>query len=413
MTSPDPDKLATYRAEDRLQRWLVTASPSITVDVTTYTPEREARFVAPADVQRYVDRVLQHLRAGSKDYGGAEYEPVRVRPRRGNTRAEYGAGVMAIPPFEAGGSWALRESVILHELAHHLAGADGHGAAFRATFIRLLEDIGKPVWAELLHLAFISEHLEAVEHHVADDTIAKLAKVLRQAERASNEHERAAFLSKAQILATRHSIAFAVARAHTAATEQREQPVEETVVIGQAGKRGLARYVRLLLAIASANDLKALISSDSTRVYLIGFRSDIELAKALYESLLVQMVSDCAAYLSTDTETRHVPTITRRLAFYEGYGARIGERLLRARTSTHAKAVDALEPELSTATALAVKAKEVEVSDHFAEILRKQNIRSSWRGNRQPSWHSAPESYDAGSSAASRARIGRERALGA
>lgn len=415
MTISDPDQKATYRAEDRFQRWLAAATPTVTIDVTTYTPEIEARFVAPADVQRYVNRVLAHLRDGMKDYGGTERQAVHVRSRRGHARAEYGMGVLSIPSFEAGGSWALRESVVLHELAHHLAGlsAGGHGATFRATFIRLLEDMGKPVWAELLHLAFASEGLDSVEHHVADDTIAKLAKVLRQAERASNEHERAAYMAKAQSLATRHSVAFAVARAHTAAAERREQPMEQTVIIGQPGKRGLARYVRLLLAIAGANDLRALISFDSTRVYLYGFPSDIEVTKAMYESVLVQMVADCEAYLRSDEETSHIATITRRLAFYEGYGARIGQRLHRARAAVRADMVKDDELDLSDSTAVALKSKEVEVSDYFAEILRKQNIRGSWRGGRRSSWYGAPQSYEAGGSAASRALLGGERALGA
>jgi len=415
MTTSDPERQPTYRAEDRFQRWLESSNPAVTVDVTTYTPEVESRFVAPADVQRYVNRVLAHLRNGGRDYGGAERQPINVRARRGHTRAEYGFGVLSIPSFEVGGSWALRESVVLHEIAHHLAGrsAGGHDATFRATFIRLLEDIGKPVWAELMHLAFVSEGLESVEHHVADDTIARVAKVLRQAERASNEHERAAYLAKAQSLATRHSIAFAVARAHTAAAERREQPMEQTVIIGKPGKRGLARYVRLLLAIAAANDLRALISFDSTRVYLYGFPSDIDVTKAMYESVLVQMVADCESHLHTDQETRHIATITRRLAFYEGYAARIGERLLRARATTQADLAEQAEPDVSESTALAVKAKEVEVSDYFAEILRRQNIRGSWKGGRRSSWFNAPQSYAAGDSAASRARLGDQRALGA
>ncbi|MFL6091260.1 MAG: DUF2786 domain-containing protein [Aeromicrobium sp.] len=411
MASVDPEKRATYQAENRLNRWLASANPGITVDLVTYEPEVEGRFVGPADVQRYVDRVLEHLRDAGKDYGGAEREDVRVRARHGHTRAVYSFGVIAIPPFEVGGSWALRELVVLHEIAHHLDGSGGHGAGFRATFIRLLEDIGRPVWAELLHLAFASEGLGAVEHHVADDTIAKVAKVLRQAERASNEHERAAYLAKAQSLATRHAIAFAVARAHLHATERSEQPVEETVVIGASRTRGLARYVRLLLNIAAANDLKALIRSDSTQVYLYGFQSDIDITKAIYQSVLVQMVSDCQTYLRHDDQTRHIPTITRRLAFYEGYAARIGQRLNQASHDAHADAVDVGGPALSDSTALALKAKELEVSDFFADILRKQKIRGSWRGSRTPSWHNAPASWDAGSSAAAHALLGGERAL--
>lgn len=409
--SADPERNATYRAEERLHRWLDVADPTVTVDVSTYTPEREERFVAPADVQRYVDQVLAHLRASGKEYGGLESRSVSVVARRGNAKATYAVGVISIPPFEVGGSWALRSTVVLHELAHHLSGADSHSAAFRATFIRLLEDIGKPVWAELLHLAFASEGLDALEHHVADDTVAKIAKLLRQAERASNEHERSAFLAKAQSLATQHSIALAVARAHTTDEESRDSPVEETVVVGEAGKRGLTRYVRLLLNIASANDLRCLISSDSTRVFLYGFRDDIRVAKALYQSVLVQMVSDCEAFLRVDRS--HAPTITRRLAFYEGYALRIGERLQLARDAAQQQAVDDAGPELSTSTSLALRAKEIEVSDHFAEILRKQNIRGSWRGAQRSSAPSAMSSYGAGFTAADRARLGDERALGA
>jgi putative metallohydrolase (TIGR04338 family) len=401
-----------YRAEDRLHRWLNAANPTVTVDVTQYTPEIDEKFVASADVQRFVDRVLAHLRETGKNYAGREAEVVTVRPRRGNTKAVYEFGVIAIPPFEVGGSWALRASVVLHELAHHLTGASGHGADFRATFIRLLEDIDKPVWAELMHLAFVSEGLEAVEHHVADDTIAKIAKVLRQAERAANEHERAAFLAKAQSLATQHSVAFAVARAHTALEERRDEPVEETVVIGQRKRRGLARYVKLLLNIAEANDLKCLISQDSTKVYLYGFRDDIQIARALYESVLVQMVTDCERYLRESEPELDVATITRRLAFYEGYALRIGQRLLRAREKAREQAVTTADPRLSESTAVAIRAKEIEVSDHFAEVLRKQNIRGSWRGGRLSSAESAISSYVAGGAAADRARLGGERALG-
>lgn len=409
----DPQRLATYRAEDRLHRWLDRANPTLTVDVTEYTPEIDERFVGPDDVQPFVDAVLRHLTEAGKDYGGRARQPVTVRPRRGNTQAEYAAGVIALPPFEAGGSWALRASVVLHELAHHLTGAGGHGADFRATFIRLLEDIGKPVWAELLHLAFVSEGLEAVEHHVADDTIARIAKILRQAERASNEHERAAFLAKAQSLATQHAVAFAVARAHLADEERREEPVEETVVIGPHGKRGLARYVRLLLNIAAANDLRCLISHDSTRVYLYGFGSDIEIAKALYESVLVQMVADGAAFLRDSDPEPGVATISRRLAFYEGYALRIGQRLQKARAEAHRNAVTTAEPDLSESTALAIRAKEIEVTDHFAEVLRRQKIRGSWRGGRLSSAASSMSSFRAGHSAANQARLGSEKALGA
>ena len=204
---------------------------------------------------------------------------------------------IALPPFEVGGRWALRATVVLHELTHHLSGEQHHTPLWRATFLRLLEDAGLPVTAQLMQLAYAAEGLEQVAHSVDDGTLARLAKLLRQAERATNEHERAAFLSKAQALATRHSVALAVARAHTAKEEGREQPVAENYRIGDRGKRGLARYVRLLLNIAHANDIRCTISHDSTALTMHGFPSDIAVTKAIYESLLVQMVADCERHL--------------------------------------------------------------------------------------------------------------------
>ncbi|WP_278255805.1 hypothetical protein [Nocardioides convexus] len=112
-----------------------------------------------------MDRVLAHLRAtGSRYDDGTGLDladvPVVVRARRGHRQAHYERGdlpvrgVIAIPPREVGGSWSLRAAVVLHEVAHHLAGVDGHPAAFRTTFVRLLEDIGMPVLADLLHTAY-------------------------------------------------------------------------------------------------------------------------------------------------------------------------------------------------------------------------------------------------------------------
>ena len=241
---------------------------------------------------------------------------------------------------------------MLHELTHHLSGEQHHTPLWRATFLRLLEDAGLPVTAQLMQLAYAAEGLEQVAHSVDDGTLARLAKLLRQAERATNEHERAAFLSKAQALATRHSVALAVARAHTAKEEGREQPVAENYRIGDRGKRGLARYVRLLLNIAHANDIRCTISHDSTALTMHGFPSDIAVTKAIYESLLVQMVADCERHLRSgnrDEQTvwdssrrryvaRPVATITARLAFYEAYAWRIGERLDEAREAALAAA---------------------------------------------------------------------------
>ncbi|WP_141014155.1 TIGR04338 family metallohydrolase [Nocardioides sambongensis] len=425
--STDPDRPAVYTAEDQVAGWLDTLGPGheeITVDGRSFRPETEPRFTDPDAVGRYVDQVLAHLTSHDKRYDGRERVPAHVRARRGPRAATYTFedATIAVPPFAHGGRWALRGLVVLHEVAHHLHGEPGHGPAFRATFLRLLEDLGQPVLAELLQHAYAEEGLGQVTHTVDDGTLAKIAKLLRQAEGTRNEHEQAAFLAKAQGLATRHSIALALARAHTARAERTDRPVAENYRIGEPGKRGLARYVRLLVNIAHPNDLRCTISHDSTAVTLYGFAADIEVTKALYESLLVQMVADCERYLASGHRepvrtwdkqrrrwrTKPVATITARLAFYEAYALRIGQRLESARQDAIAEATASPTAEpvaTSTETALALRQKEVAVHDYFAEALRRNRIRSTWRGDRRSSMDIAPGAAGEGRRAAGRARL--------
>jgi putative metallohydrolase (TIGR04338 family) len=428
----DPDQRAVYAAEDRLAAWLDAVTPerpTVTIDGQTYEPGPDLRFTDPAAAAAYVDAVLSRLRAAGKDYDGRELQEVRVRPRAGARMATYEAATrtIALPPFEVGGRWALRATVVLHELTHHLSGEARHTPAWRATCLRLLEDVGLPVTAQLLQLAYAAEGLEQVAHTVDDGTLARLAKLLRQAERAANEHERAAFLSKAQALATRHSVALAIARAHTAKEEGREEPVAESYRIGDRGKRGLARYVRLLLGIAHANDLRCTISHDSTALTMHGFPSDIAVTKAIYESLLVQMVADCERHLRSGVRdeqevwdaakrrwaVRPVATITARLAFYEAYAWRIGERLDEARQTALAAHGEDSAPERSTETAVALRQKELEVHDFFAEALRRNNIRGTWSADRRTKMNDAPRAAQEGLRAADRARLSDEKELGA
>jgi putative metallohydrolase (TIGR04338 family) len=68
---------------------------------------------------------------------------VRIRQRRGQARAHWEApGVIALPVAEHGTPWALRETVLLHELAHHLAfhldRVSDHGPAFAQRMLELV-----------------------------------------------------------------------------------------------------------------------------------------------------------------------------------------------------------------------------------------------------------------------------------
>jgi putative metallohydrolase (TIGR04338 family) len=97
----------------------------------------EAKFATVDSVQRYVDDVLAHPAVRARWTGLA---PVTVRGRRGERAAHYewtpDAATIAVPDRET--TWALRELVVLHELAHHVAQADPpHGTEFVATFCEL------------------------------------------------------------------------------------------------------------------------------------------------------------------------------------------------------------------------------------------------------------------------------------
>ncbi len=65
--------------------------------------------------------------------------PPLVRQRRGATKAHWEPpGTIALPVPVHGEPWALRESVLLHELAHHAGALTGRAAGHRPPFPALL-----------------------------------------------------------------------------------------------------------------------------------------------------------------------------------------------------------------------------------------------------------------------------------
>jgi hypothetical protein len=250
--------------------------------------------------------------------------------------------------------------------------------------------------------------------------------------------------ARAQTLSTRHSIDLALARQHTAKAEAREVPEERTVVIGQSRTKGLARLVRLFVNIADINDVKCLISADSTVVYAYGFPSDIEVVEALYASLSVQMVHAATQYIRSGahkSETVMVPGHYKRVEstyddmrsyerwtpargyhyvkdvwidpvekpisghtarqnFYIGFVNRITTRLRTARLDAVNAAEEAeiaergpvaqieaaVAPEgqnLPTSVALALVEKSTAVGEFYEAEKKRQKVRGSWGGERR------------------------------
>lgn len=117
----------------------------------------EARFASVDSVQRYVDDVLGHPSV-RKRWPAAE--PLTVRGRRGVTAAhyEYDGNLATIAVPDRRTTWALRELVVLHEIAHHVCRAEpAHGPEFVATFCELTDAVMGPEVGHVLRVVYAKE----------------------------------------------------------------------------------------------------------------------------------------------------------------------------------------------------------------------------------------------------------------
>jgi putative metallohydrolase (TIGR04338 family) len=162
VTPRDTQRAKVYAAEEFVRALFDRAAEhgSRVVDFfgTSLTLPPEGRFASAASVQRYVDEVLAHpaVRARWPTVG-----PLTVRARRGATAAHYersddDAAAIAVP--ERRTMWALRELVVLHEIAHHLCDAEPpHGQEFVATFCELAGAVMGPEVAHVLRVVYAKE----------------------------------------------------------------------------------------------------------------------------------------------------------------------------------------------------------------------------------------------------------------
>lgn len=160
MTVTDYYRSRVYAAENVVARALATGAP-VDFHGSWLTLPIERRFGTVESIQAYVDAALAHPPVRAQWPG---LRPVTVRKSRGKVRASYQAGVISIPDTRDG--WALRETVVIHELAHHVvrctAGADAaasHGPAFRAAQIALTDVLIGPEAALLLSATYAESGL--------------------------------------------------------------------------------------------------------------------------------------------------------------------------------------------------------------------------------------------------------------
>ena len=116
---------------------------------STITLPSERKFASIASIQLYLDRVLE------LDWVRDQWlpRPITVRERAGQKAAHYepDTATVAVPPQSGSTSWAMRELVVLHELAHHLGNEQPpHGPAFLGRLLRLVDELIGPEGAFVL-----------------------------------------------------------------------------------------------------------------------------------------------------------------------------------------------------------------------------------------------------------------------
>ncbi|WP_144207425.1 TIGR04338 family metallohydrolase [Mycobacterium tilburgii] len=162
MTSRDSQRAKVYAAEEFVRTVLDRAaehgSSAIDFFGTQLTLPPEARFGSVTSVERYVDQVLAIPAVRQR---WPEVAPLSVRPRRADTAAHYenryGTGVIAVPDRDTA-DWALRELVVLHEVAHHLCQVQPpHGPEFVETITGLAELVMGPEIGYVLRVVYAKE----------------------------------------------------------------------------------------------------------------------------------------------------------------------------------------------------------------------------------------------------------------
>lgn len=165
VTPRDQHRSAVYAAEEQWARQLARGGTLDFFGSPLDIPV-ERRFADVASVQRYVDAILGLIGVITRWPG---VPPVRVRERAGTGRAHYSEGVIALPlQGQVGERWAARESVVLHELTHHLVahahpGVAAHGPEFCGDEVLLVEIVLGPEAALLLRAAFDGARIPVAE----------------------------------------------------------------------------------------------------------------------------------------------------------------------------------------------------------------------------------------------------------
>ena len=241
-----------------------------------------------------------------------------------------------------------------------------------------------------------------------DRLVDRIGKLLAQAEGTDNEHEAAAFVERAQQLATSYAVDLELARARQRERASRgsEEPlVQERVDVGARGKRGNRHRVLLYSVVAGANDVLVNVAHDSTYVLGFGHRADLEVVERLWASLAVQMTAHAQRRMDRgEHRTAGIAGQSWRLSFYDGWVQAVGERLRTARERAVAVVTEQRAGSGEPGAALVLREKAVRVRDFHATTSQ---ARGSWRGPWSGRTQVSGRAVEAGRTDGARADLGR------
>ncbi len=401
---------AVYQAEDTIASVMRRPHRAVRIGRRVVTLPPEVRFGSLAGVQSYVDAVL------AEPATLAEYPdrgPVLVASRRGFRKATYSAGTINIPSIDPRGRWALSRAVVLHEVAHHLAGVPGHGREFRAALVHLYDlHLGPDSAAMLGHLFAPLERLpEPVDAAADDDQVRRVSALLAKAESTSSSDEAEAYLAKAGLVAQRHSVDMALAALDRSA--QPDTPTHRMLSIGEPRRALNKRLASLAIAIARAWGVRVDIGPGSTYVLVYGLPGDLDRVESVFATASSVMQAKAHDHVQSGrwrgttyrpidgSPERPVTAALARNAFCVGFVSRLGRNLAQAAAAARRGDAGAGVPAAdhqgrAQRVDVALRAREVAITDYYRAT---SHAKGTWRGSAS-SAGSATHSRQAGERAA-------------
>lgn len=165
--SLDPDQNRVYNTEHQLQEVLDRYPGQVKIAQSIIAPPVERRFGDIPSIQRYVDAVAAKLHIEGMIGPRLTRGTPTVVLTRGVTQATYNwsTNQIRIPDQATDRTlvrWAMRETVVLHEIAHWMTpqGA-AHGREFQSALLWLLDTVIGPE-AGFVFRYFLAESISTV-----------------------------------------------------------------------------------------------------------------------------------------------------------------------------------------------------------------------------------------------------------